>query len=435
MKNNKKTIYVGMSADLIHPGHLNILFEASKYGDVIVGLLTDEAIASYKRLPFMDYGQREIVIKSIKYVHSVVPQCTLDYGNNLEKYKPDFVMHGDDWASGIQKKTRQRVIESLKKWGGKLIEIPYTKNISSTKLNSALKEIGTTPELRLKSLKRLLNAKSILKFMEIHNGLSSLIVENTKIDIDGKVEEFDGMWGSSLTDSTSRGMPDNEAVDFSSRIQMINDALRITTKPIIFDADTGGIKEHFGLVVRNLERLGVSAAIIEDKTGLKQNSLFGNDVVQYQENPEIFSEKIKYAKNCQITEDFMVFARIESLTLDKPMEDALNRADIYIDAGADGIMIHSRKNDPGEILEFSKIFKKQYPSKNLIVIPTSFNEIYDFELQNAGVNIIIYANQLIRASYPAMISVAESILKNGRSKEVEKNLMSVKEVLKFISDL
>ena len=435
MKNNKKTIYVGMSADLIHPGHLNILFEASKYGDVIVGLLTDEAIASYKRLPFMDYGQREIVIKSIKYVHSVVPQCTLDYGNNLEKYKPDFVMHGDDWASGIQKKTRERVIESLKKWGGKLIEIPYTKNISSTKLNSALKEIGTTPELRLKSLKRLLNAKSILKFMEIHNGLSSLIVENTKIDIDGKVEEFDGMWGSSLTDSTSRGMPDNEAVDFSSRIQMINDALRITTKPIIFDADTGGIKEHFGLVVRNLERLGVSAAIIEDKTGLKQNSLFGNDVVQYQENPEIFSEKIKYAKNCQITEDFMVFARIESLILDKPMEDALNRADIYIDAGADGIMIHSRKNDPGEILEFSKIFKKQYPSKNLIVIPTSFNEIYDFELQNAGVNIIIYANQLIRASYPAMISVAESILKNGRSKEVEKNLMSVKEVLKFISDL
>jgi phosphoenolpyruvate phosphomutase / 2-hydroxyethylphosphonate cytidylyltransferase len=435
MKKNKKTIYVGMSADLIHPGHLNILFEASKYGDVIVGLLTDEAIASYKRLPFMDYVQREIVIKSIKYVHSVVPQCTLDYGNNLEKYKPDFVMHGDDWVSGIQKKTRERVIESLKKWGGKLIEIPYTKNISSTKLNSALKEIGTTPELRLKSLKRLLNAKSILKFMEIHNGLSSLIVENTKIDIDGKVEEFDGMWGSSLTDSTSRGMPDNEAVDFSSRIQMINDALRITTKPIIFDADTGGIKEHFGLVVRNLERLGVSAAIIEDKTGLKQNSLFGNDVVQHQENPEIFSEKIKYAKNCQITEDFMVFARIESLILDKPMEDALGRADMYIDAGADGIMIHSRKNDPGEILEFSKIFKKQYPSKNLIVIPTSFNEIYDFELQNAGVNIIIYANQLIRASYPAMISVAESILKNGRSKEVEKNLMSVKEVLKFISDL
>jgi phosphoenolpyruvate mutase len=435
MKKNKKTIYVGMSADLIHPGHLNILFEASKYGDVIVGLLTDEAIASYKRLPFMDYGQREIVIKSIKYVHSVVPQCTLDYGNNLEKYKPDFVMHGDDWASGIQKKTREQVIESLKKWGGKLIEIPYTKNISSTKLNCALKEIGTTPELRLKSLKRLLNAKSILKFMEIHNGLSSLIVENTKIDIDGKVEEFDGMWGSSLTDSTSRGMPDNEAVDFSSRIQMINDALRITTKPIIFDADTGGIKEHFGLVVRNLERLGVSAAIIEDKTGLKQNSLFGNDVVQHQENPEIFSEKIKYAKNCQITEDFMVFARIESLILDKPMEDALDRADIYIDAGADGIMIHSRKKDPGEILEFSKIFKKQYPSKNLIVIPTSFNEIYDFELQNAGVNIIIYANQLIRASYPAMISVAESILKNGRSKEVEKNLMSVKEVLKFISDL
>jgi phosphoenolpyruvate mutase len=435
MKNNKKTIYVGMSADLIHPGHLNILFEASKYGDVIVGLLTDEAIASYKRLPFMDYGQREIVIKSIKYVHSVVPQCTLDYVNNLEKYKPDFVMHGDDWASGIQKKTRERVIESLKRWGGKLIEIPYTKNISSTKLNSALKEIGTTPELRLKSLKRLLNAKSILKFMEIHNGLSSLIVENTKINIDGKVEEFDGMWGSSLTDSTSRGMPDNEAVDFSSRIQMINDALRITTKPIIFDADTGGIKEHFGLVVRNLERLGVSAVIIEDKTGLKQNSLFGNDVVQYQENPEIFSEKIKYAKNCQITEDFMIFARIESLILDKPMEDALDRADIYIDAGADGIMIHSRKNDPGEILEFSKIFKKQYPSKNLIVIPTSFNEIYDFELQNAGVNIIIYANQLIRASYPAMISVAESILKNGRSKEVEKNLMSVKEVLKFISDL
>jgi len=435
MKSKKKTIYVGMSADLIHPGHLNILSTASKYGDVIVGLLTDKAIASYKRLPFMEFSQREIIIKSIKYVHKVVPQESLDYCDNLEKYKPNYVIHGDDWTSGIQKKTRERVIESLKKWGGELVEIPYTKNISSTKLNMALKEIGITPEIRLKSLKRLLNSKSILKFMEIHSGLSSLIVENTKIDINGKVNEFDGMWGSSLTDSTSRGMPDNESVDFSSRLQMINDALQVTTKPIIFDADTGGIKEHFGLMVRNLERLGVSAVIIEDKTGLKQNSLFGNDVIQHQDDPKLFSEKIKFAKKNQITEDFMIFARIESLILDKPMEDAVERAHIYSEAGADGIMIHSRKKNPGEILEFSKLFKKQYPSKYLIVVPTSFNEIYDFELQKAGVSIVIYANQLIRAAYPAMISAAQGILKYGRSKEIEKKLMSVKDILKFISNL
>ena len=429
----KKNVYVGMSADVIHPGHLNVLSNAKKYGNVTVGLLTDKAIASYKRLPFMNYDQRRQIIESIRYVKSVVPQHTLDYTDNLNKYKPDFVIHGDDWKVGIQKKVRQNVINVLRKWNGKLIEIPYFDGISSTKLISAIKEFGVTPEIRLRSLRRLLEVKPILKFMEIHNGLSSLVVENTKIKLNNKLIEFDGMWGSSLTDATARGKPDIEAIDFTSRISMINDVLQITSKPIIFDADTGGIVEHFVYSVRNLERLGVSAVIIEDKTGLKQNSLFGNEVIQFQEDPIIFSKKIKEAKKNQLSDDFMVIARIESLILDKPISDAIERAKIYVLAGADGIMIHSRKEDPTEILNFCKIFRKSFPDIFLVVVPTSFNKIYDYELEKVGVNIIIYANHLLRASYPAMNNVAQNILKFGRSYETEKNLMSIKEILTFIN--
>ncbi len=424
-----KKVYVGMSADLVHPGHMNILKEASKLGDVIVGLLTDKAIASYKRLPFMTYEQRKDVIENIKGVVEVVPQETLDYRPNLERIKPDFVVHGDDWKEGVQSKIRQQVIDTLAKWGGELVEPTYTPGVSSTKLNNSLKEIGTTPDIRRGRLRRLIESKEIVRIMESHNALSALIVENVKSD---RGVEFDGMWSSSLTDSTSKGKPDIEAVDVSARVNTINEIFEVTTKPMIYDADTGGIAEHFAFTVRSLERTGVSAVIIEDKTGLKKNSLFGNEVAQTQDTIENFCSKIQVGKKAQVTNDFMIIARVESLILEKGMDDAVTRAKAYVEAGADGIMIHSRAKTPDEILEFCKIFRAYNEHIPIIVVPTSYNQITATELGEAGVNVVIYANHMLRAAYPGMNNVAKSILENDRSLEAEKELLSIKEILNLI---
>ncbi|WP_081193732.1 phosphoenolpyruvate mutase [Halomonas sp. BC1] len=428
-----KLVYVGMSADLVHPGHLNVLKEAQKYGEVVVGLLTDQAIASYKRIPHMEFEMRKEVIENLKGVSRVIPQHTLDYVPNLRELKPDYVVHGDDWKEGVQQKTRQAVIDALAEWGGELIEVPYTKGISSTKLNKALKDIGTTPELRLKSLRRMLKVKPLVRFLDIHNALSGLIIENTHIiDENGKRREFDGMWGSSLTDSTAKGKPDIEAVDVSARMTTLNEVLEVTTKPIIYDADTGGQPEHFAFTVKTLERLGVSAAIIEDKTGLKKNSLFGTDVPQTQDSIENFCHKIKVGKAAQATDDFMIVARIESLILGRGIDDAIERAEAFLNAGADAIMIHSREKTPDEILEFCRRYNEIPNRKPLVAVPSSYNSITEDELQAAGVNIVIYANQLLRSAYPAMVDTTKSILTHQRSKECDAQMLPIKDILELI---
>jgi phosphoenolpyruvate phosphomutase len=427
-----KTVYVAMSADLVHPGHLNIINRASKLGNLIIGLLTDSAIASYKRVPVMEYKDRFKIISSIKGVSNVIKQETHDYTNNLKKIKPDFVVHGDDWKQGIQSNVRNKVIKELKKWGGKLVEFPYTKGISSSKLISIYKEIGTTPDIRRKQLKRILSSKKLSRFLDIHNGLSGLIVENTKVQIKGKIEEFDGMWGSSLTNSTAKGKPDIEAVDFTERLQLLNEVLEVTTKPIIYDGDTGGKIEHFVFTVKTLERLGVSAIIIEDKVGLKKNSLFGTSVKQQQDTPSSFSKKIKAGKNAQATEEFMIIARIESLILNKGINDALQRAKKYINAGADGIMIHSKRNNPSEIFEFCKFYNKFKTRRPLVIVPSSFSQVTEEKLSRAGANIVIYANHLLRSVYPNMVNTAKSILKNKRAYQIEKKLLTIKDILELI---
>lgn len=427
------TVYLGMSADMIHPGHLNIIKEAAKLGSVTVGVLTDEAIASYKRLPYLNFEQRAEIVASLKGVDKVVPQTTLDYVPNLEKLRPDYVVHGDDWKEGVQKATRQRIIDCLAQWGGKVIDIPYTKGISSTAMNQRLKEIGTTPEIRLKRLRRLIGAKDIVRILESHNGLTGLIIENTSVEINGMKHEFDGMWASSLTDSTSKGKPDIEAVDLTTRLHDLNDTLEVTTKPVIFDGDTGGKIEHFVFTVRTLERLGVSAVIIEDKVGLKQNSLFGTDAVQTQDTIEGFCAKIKAGKNAQITEDFMVIARIESLIAGKPVSDALERAFAYVEAGADGIMIHSKNKTGDDIKEFCSKFRAKNTSTPIVVVPTTYNHITEKELATWGVNVVIYANHMLRSAYPAMVNCAKSILMHGRSLEAANDYcMSVKDILTLI---
>ena len=434
-----KKIYIGMSADLLHPGHLNIINEARKIldenggGEIIIGLLTDSAIASYKRLPYMTFEQRKVVVENVKGVNRVIEQETLDYVPNLLKIKPDYVLHGDDWKTGVQAQTRQRIIEVMKQWGGKVIDIPYTEGISSTKLNKILKEVGTTPEIRGRRLKRLINSKEIVTILEAHNGLSGLIVENVSIEEQGKKLEFDGIWLSSLTQSAAQGKPDTGYLDTTSRMSTLNDILDVTTKPIIYDGDNGGPCEHFVFTVKTLERLGVSATIIEDKIGLKKNSLFGVEVEQTQDNPDDFALKIKAGKQAQVTDDFMIIARIESLILEKGLEDAINRAKIYLEAGADGIMIHSRKNTFDEVREFARIYNKLENKKPLIVVPSSYSEVSEKELIENGIKVVIYANHLLRAAWPAMVNSAKSILKNHRCKEAsDEYCMKINDILNLI---
>lgn len=429
----QKLVYVGMSADMIHPGHLNIIKEAAKLGSVTVGVLTDAAVASYKRLPYLTYEQRAEIVSNIKGVDRVIPQTTLDYVPNLLKLRPDYVVHGDDWLVGVQAKTRQRIIETMAEWGGKVIDIPYTQGISSTAMNQHIKEIGTTPDIRLKRLRRLINAKKVVRILESHNGLTGLIIENTSVMVNGIKQEFDGMWASSLTDSTSKGKPDIEAVDITNRLHDLNDALEVTTKPVIFDGDTGGKNEHFVFTVRTLERLGISAVIIEDKVGLKQNSLFGVDAIQKQDTIEDFCSKIKAGKNAQITDDFMVIARVESLIAGKPVEDALERAFAYVDAGADGVMIHSKNKDGMDIKEFCLRFREKNTTTPLVAVPTTYNQFTEDELAQWGINVVIYANHLLRSAYPAMVNCAKSILEHQRSLEASQDYcMPIKEILELI---
>jgi phosphoenolpyruvate phosphomutase / 2-hydroxyethylphosphonate cytidylyltransferase len=431
-KKFQKVVYVGMSADLVHPGHLNVINKAKELGSVVVGLLTDKAIASYKRLPFLNYEQRKTIIENIKGVEKVIPQETLDYVANLQKLKPNYVVHGDDWRDGVQKKTRERVIEVLKEWNGELIEVPYTKGISSTLLREFSRQVGITPDVRMKTLRRLIDAKPIVRIMEAHNGLTGLIVENIKIKNDDGLCEFDGMWLSSLTDSTAKGRPDIEYVDLTSRVHTLDNILEVTTKPIIFDGDTGGLIEHFVFNVKTLERMGISAIIIEDKIGLKKNSLFGTEANQVQDDAEHFAKKIEMGKKSQVTQDFMIIARIESLILKKGVKDALNRARIYIESGADGIMIHSKDSEPDEIFQFCAEYNKFKERRPLVVVPSTYSQVYEKDLINYGVDVVIYANHLLRSAYPAMVEVAKSILKNKRAKECEELCMSINDILNLI---
>ncbi len=403
-------------------------------GDVVIGLLIDSAIAGYQRLPYMRYEERKVVLEAIAGVKEVVPQETLNCVPNLLKIKPDYVLHRDDWNTGVLRETRQRVIDTLNQWGGELIEPDPMPGITATALHHAIREVGTTPERRLSMLKRLLEARPLLRIIEAHSGLTGLIAETVSVESDNKVREFDGIWMSSLTDSTVKAKPDIEYVDMTSRMNTVSDILETTTKPIIFDGDTGGIAEHFVYMVRTLERLGVSAVIIEDKKGLKKNSLFGTDVVQIQDNIEDFTQKVSAGKRAQVTDDFMIIARIESLILKAGMDDALARAQAYIAAGADGIMIHSKRPTADEVLTFCKEYEKFDDRVPLVVVPSTYAQTTEDELAEAGVRVVIYANQLLRSAYPAMVEVAKSILLHSRAAEAEEHCMFIKDIINLIPE-
>ncbi len=428
-----KTVYLGMIGDIMHPGLINIINEGAKYGDVMIGLFTDKAIATHKRLPYLTYEQRKNVIENIKGVATIVPQDEWSYVPNLKKYKPDYIIHGDDWLYGPDKYIRDEVFKVMEKLGGEVIEIPYTKGISASGLKEEIDSLGVTPQQRLASLRRLISAKPIVRILESHNGLTGLIAEHTSVEVNGQHREFDGMWASSLTDSTSKGKPDIEAVDLTTRLHDLNDTLEVTTKPVIYDGDTGGKLEHFVFTVRTLERLGISAVIIEDKVGLKQNSLFGTDAIQTQDSIEGFCNKIKAGKEAQITRDFMIISRCESLIAGKSVDDALERCHAYVAAGADGVMIHSKNKSGDDIKEFCQRFREKDDHTPIVAVPTTYNQFTEEELAVWGINVVIYANHMLRAAYPAMVKCAERILETSRSLEAsDEYCMPIKQILNLI---
>ena len=430
-----KKVYTCFCTDIIHDGHLNIIEEAHKLGRVIVGALSDEALIRYNRFPTKNLQERIRMYEALEGVDQVVVQDDMLYDKIVEELKPDYVIHGDNWANGPETALRESAVRALEKTGGELVEISYTRSDEVQKVDRILKEKLSMPEYRRRRLRQLVKMCPVVKTLEVHSGLTGIIAEKTVVARDGKLDQFDAMWVSSLCDSTAKGKPDIELVDMSSRLRTIDDVMEVTTKPIILDGDTGGLTEHFVYNVRTLERMGVSAVIIEDKTGLKKNSLFGTEVVQTQDTIENFCQKISAGKNAQLTDEFMIIARIESLILEQGMEDALTRAFAYVKAGADGIMIHSRKKDPAEIFEFCDKFRAEDKETPIVVVPTSFNSVTEEELSEHGVNIVIYANQLTRSAFPAMQDTAMEILTNHRALEVDSKLMPFKEIITLIDEL
>ena len=429
-----RIVYMCFSTDMIHSGHIAIIKKAQKLGKLIIGVLSDEAVASYKRFPLMPYEERKSLVENINGVAMVIEQKELSYAENIKALKPAYVVHGDDWREGFQKPIREEVVALLGEYGGKLVEYPYSKTDTYLEMEKLSRAKLSMPDMRRGRLKKLIGMKGLVTAMEAHSGITGLIVENTKVLQDGKTYQFDAMWVSSLCDSTAKGKPDIELVDMTSRFRTIDDIMEVTTKPIIFDGDTGGLTEHFVYTVKTLERMGVSMVIIEDKTGLKKNSLFGTEVQQTQDSIENFCEKIKAGKKAQKTKEFMICARIESLILERGMEDALERAFAFSGAGADAIMIHSRKKDPAEIFEFVEKFREKNQATPIVVVPTSFNAVTEQEFKQRGVNVVIYANQLTRSGFPAMQKTATTILENHRAKEADDMCMSIKEIITLIPE-
>ncbi len=429
-----RTVYMCFSTDIIHGGHIRIIKKAQRLGKLIIGILSDEAVAGYKRFPLVPAEERKVMFANISGVYKVVDQNTLSYKDVLNEYHPDFVVHGDNWADGFQKPVRDEVVSILSSYGGRLVEFPYSADQKYKELEARAREELSLPDVRRARLKKVLGMKGLVTAMEAHSGITGLIVEKTVVYQNGGTHQFDAMWISSLCDSTAKGKPDIELVDMTSRFRTIDDICEVTTKPIIFDWDTGGLVEHFVYTVRSLERMGVSMVIIEDKTGLKKNSLFGTEVEQTQDSIENFSAKIRAGKNAQKTKDFMICARIESLILEKGMEDALQRAFAFSEAGADAIMIHSRKKEPDEIFEFIEKFRAKDKTTPIVLVPTSFNTVYEEEFKERGANIIIYANQLTRTGFPAMQDAARTILTNHRAKECDDKCMSIKEIITLIPE-
>lgn len=430
-----KTVYTCFCTDVIHEGHLNIINVAKEYGKVIVGVLTDEALIKFNRFPTVSFETRMAIVRELPGVSEVVVQDEVMYDKIIAELKPDYVVHGDNWLTDVTRSIRDNVENLLSQYGGQIVDVPYTYNDTVKKIDDQLKEKLMMPELRRKRLRQILELRPIVKAIEVHSGLTGLIAEKTIVENDGDLDQFDAMWISSLCDSTAKGKPDIELVDMTSRFRTIDDVMEVTTKPIVFDGDTGGLVEHFVYTVRTLERMGVSAVIIEDKVGLKKNSLFGTEVEQTQATIEEFCRKLKAGKSVQLTDEFMIIARIESLILEQGMDDAIARARAYVEAGADGIMIHSRKKDPEEILTFCDIFRSEDKNTPIVVVPTSFNTIYESELAEHGVNLVIYANQLTRSAFPAMEETAKTILKYHRAKEVDDRLMPIKEIISLIDEL
>ncbi|MDJ0824059.1 MAG: phosphoenolpyruvate mutase [Rhodobacter sp.] len=424
-------VYVSMTAEILHNGHLRILKEAKKHGRVTVGLLTDRALENKKPIPLLSFEQRKEILEALDCVDEVIAQDEWDYDACIDTHKPRVFVHGDKW-DGPLTGMRERAIARLESYGGTFVELPYSHEFDGTHIAPQMAASLATPFAKQKAFRRMMQSKRLVRFLEAHSPLAALIGEHTKVQRNGDVLQYDGFWSSSLTDSTEMGLPDIEALDVTRRLQNIDEIFEVTTKPLVFDADTGGKAEHFELKVRTMERMGIAAAIIEDKTGLKKNSLLGTSVPQTQASIPEFQEKIRAGIEGQKYRGMMIIARLESLILGQGIDDALRRADAYVTAGAGAVMIHSKERDPAQVFAFTDAFAQDHPEVPIVAVPSSYNTVHDHELQAHGIKMIIYANHMLRSSYKAMEQTARAILEHGRTAEIEDEIITIPQILKLI---
>jgi phosphoenolpyruvate phosphomutase len=429
---DQKTVFVVMSAEIFHPGHLNIIKVARDLGEVTVGLATDRFNARYKRLTLMSYEDRKAIVENINGVKNVIAQDTLDLAPILRELRPDYFVHGDDWKFGPLKAVRQQVLEVMQEWGGVLVEPPYTEGISSTKLNAAWRSIGATPETRIRHFRRMLEFQPVVRLLEVHNSLSGIIIERTLVEGNERDKEFDGMWYSDLTDSLAKGKPNSSFVDLTSRINTIHGILESTTKPLIVEAGNGGITEHFVSTVKTLERLGVSAVVIADKVGYEGAvfSLNGNEPVQ--EDVNDFARKIASGKKTQVNKDFSIITQINSLVMHEDVENALRRARVYIEAGVDALMIHSNVETLTDFFEFCRSYRNLEDKVPLLAAIPARSSLDEDQLISAGVQFIVYPDQLLRAAYTSMLNAAKTLLIQARASDVDELYAPISEICDFV---
>ncbi len=408
-----KTVYVGMSADLVHPGHINLLREAASLGRVTVGLLTDRAISSYKRMPFLTFEQRRAVIEHIAFVTAVVPQDTLDYTDNLRLLRPDFVVHGDDWRNGVQAQTRRRVLDVLREWGGTLVEPPYTEGISSTALRMAAMDIGFAPGVRQRRLRRMLDCKPLVRVMQAHDGLSAHIVDRLEETTQGAPREYDAIWVDSLAGAPIRGKPDPLPFDLSSRLVTLHEILDATTKPLICNAGGAGHAAGVTAAVRTLERIGVSAIVIDTEVTDRRAVPAMAASAPPQDDMAAFIREIAAARDARVTPDFMIIARINDRTRDCGADRMMARAAAGVDAGADAVMCDSDPVNPDGIFDLCRRYRRLMNGHPLLVGLSGTEGLQEHDLASAGASMVVYTDTLLRAAREAMISAASQVLSCG----------------------
>jgi len=405
---SEKTVYVGMVGDMLHVGHINILKTAARLGRVTVGVLTDRAVVGYKRLPLLAFEDRVRVVESIADVAAVVPQKTLSYVENLRALRPDYVVHGDDWRYGDQvSRARAEVIATLGEWGGELVEVAYTKGISSTAIHRSGAADALFSGTRQGRLRRLLAAKPTLRIVEAHSGLSAKIAAEVR-GPDGATG-FDAVWQSGLTDAIHRGKSDGGAVDRGRRLQAVEEILDAGPLPLIYDGRAAGRPETVFDLTRALDKAGVSALCLGDRSD--------PDRTGPEMSPAETVAQIEAVRAACPTGAVMAISRIVVAAPGNggsgALDRALDRALALLEAGSDAVMFDSAADTAEPILDIAARLRRQRRDVPLFAAQSDRWGAPIHRFENAGIDAVVYETHLLRATVAPMRRAATALLAEG----------------------